>query len=255
VQALLLGMAGLLPQQRNSKPTSNQGAVEYINDIEHAWNTIKTKTSKVSMTKNDWTYAGTRPANFPERRLAAMATILSESSSYGIFRHVLCVFQKLIPTNEQDMENHKENAVAIKTIADGIQSLFLDIHDPFWSYHYTIGGKRLRKPQKLLGKERASHIFINVIIPVLLVYARRHNDIRLEKILHLVYRNYKPLPSTSVTKFMEHRVLGQSKRSNKIVNSARRQQGLYQIFKDFCENDNMSCNKCALYLSIIKSQG
>lgn len=252
VQALLLGMAGLLPQQRNLKPTADKETVGYRNDIEHAWNTIKTKTGKVSMTKNDWTYAGTRPANFPERRIAAMTNILAESPSYGIFRHILCVFQKLISAEEQDIKICEENAVAIKTIADGIQSLFLDIHDPFWSYHYTIGGKRLKKPQKLLGKERTSHIFINVIIPVLLVYARRHSDIKLEKILHLVYRNYKSLPSTSVTKFMEHRVLGQSKRSSNIVNSARRQQGLYQIFKDFCENDNISCNKCALYLSMVK---
>ena len=96
------------------------------------------------------------------------------------------------------------------------------------------------------------NFFINVIIPILLVYARRHNDIKLEKILHLAYRNYKPLSVTSVTKFMENRILGQSKASKKIVNSARRQQGLYQIFKDFCENDNVSCNKCALYLSMVK---
>jgi len=51
---------------------------------------------------------------------------------------------------------------------------------------------------------------------------------------------------------MGNRIFGQEKISLKIVNSVRRQQGLYQIYKDFCENDNLSCNKCALYLSMVK---
>ena len=75
---------------------------------------------------------------------------------------------------------------------------------------------------------------------------------KLEKILHLVYRNHYPLPATSVTKFMGNRIFGQEKVSGKVVNSVRRQQGLYQIYKDFCENNNLSCNKCALYLSMVK---
>ena len=251
-QALLLGMAGLLPQQGNSMTTHDSEAANYINNIEHAWNAIQTKIDKAPMAKTEWTYAGMRPANFPERRIAAMANILSECPSYGIFRHILSAFEKLFPANKQEIEDYREDNKTVEMLIENIQSLFLDIQDSFWSYHYTFDGKKLGKPQKLLGKERISNIFINVIIPILLVYARRHNDIKLEKILHLAYRNYKPLSVTSVTKFMENRILGQSKASKKIVNSARRQQGLYQLFKDFCENDNVSCNKCALYLSITK---
>ncbi len=204
------------------------------------------------MTRNDWNYAGIRPANFPERRIASIANILAECSSYGIFRHILRVFEKLVPASERGGEGYKEEQKIIKSLIEDIQSIFLNVQDPYWSYHYTLGGKRLKKPLKLLGKERASTIFINVIIPIFLVYARRHNDMKLEKILHLVYRNYIPLPATSVTKFMGNRIFGQEKISQKIVNSVRRQQGLYQIYKDFCENDNMSCNKCALYLSMVK---
>ena len=146
----------------------------------------------------------------------------------------------------------KKNKKIIKSLIEDIQSIFLNVQDAYWSYHYTLGGKRRKKPLKLLGKERTSTIFINVIIPIFLVYARRHNDMKLEKILHLVYRNHYPLTATSVTKFMGSRIFGQGKASKKIVNSVRRQQGLYQIYKDFCENDNLSCNKCALYLSMVK---
>ncbi|MDQ1274330.1 MAG: hypothetical protein QG591_2960 [Planctomycetota bacterium] len=245
MQSLLLGMAGLLPQQRNLKPPSDNETAAYIHDIERAWDAVQKKIDRASMTKDDWIYAGSRPANFPERRIAAIANILSECSSHSIFQHILSVFEKV--------ENYHDEHRIIKTLIDNIQSLFLDIYDPYWSHHYVLCGKKITKPLQLIGKERTSHIFINVMIPILLVYARKHNNFKMEKILHLVYKKYKPLPATSVTEFMSNRILGQLKTSGKIVNTARRQQGLYQIFKDFCENDNMSCNKCALYLSMAKS--
>lgn len=245
MQALLLGTAGLLPQQRNEKLTYDQETAEYVNDVEHAWNEIQKKVNRAYLTKNDWSYAGIRPANFPERRIAAIANILSECSSLSIFRYLLTVFEKV--------EGYKEEHKITKMFREDIQSLFLNSYDPYWSYHYTWYGKKLTKPVKLLGKERASNIFINVIIPILLIYARKHNNTKMEKVLHLTYRNYSPLPDTSVTKFMGNRIFGQLNVSKKIINSVRRQQGLYQIFKDFCESDNISCNKCALYLSMVES--
>ncbi len=242
-QSLLLGIAGLLPHQRNSEKSYNDETTKYINDLEDAWKVIQAKINKTSMIKDDWSYAKIRPANFPERRIAAIANILSECAPNGIFHRILWIFQ----TKEDYTREH------INTLINTTQSLFLNIHDLYWSYHYTIGGIRLKNPQKLLGKERTSNIFINVIIPILLIYARKHNDVRLEKVLHLLYRNYPPLPMTSTLRFMENRIFGQSKVSKKIINSIRRQQGLYQIFKDFCENDNISCNKCVLYLSMVES--
>jgi len=244
MQSLLLGIAGLLPQQRNLKPTYDKETVEYIKELEQAWNEIQKKISRVPMTKNDWNYAGIRPANFPERRIAAIANILSECSSHSIFQHILYVFEKV--------ENYQEDDKIIKTLIKEIQSLFLTIYDSYWSDHYILCGKKLTKPLKLLGEERTSNIFVNVIIPILLIYARKHDNTKMERILHLVYRNYSPLPGTSVTKFMSHRIFGQPNASKNIINSVRRQQGLYQIFKDFCENDNISCNKCALYLSMVE---
>lgn len=245
IQSLLLGMSGLLPHQRDLKisNTCDNETSQYINDIESLWNGIKPKLNESPLTRNEWTYSGIRPANFPERRIAAIAHILSQCTHQGIFQRIIGIFHAIKDTNNEH--------TTVVALMDDIQSLFLNIHDPYWSYHYTLGGKRLKKPQKLFGKERTANIFINVIIPVLLVYARRHNDLTLEKTLHLLYRSHLPLPATSVITFMENRILGQSKAPNKIINTIRRQQGLYQLFKDFCENDNVSCNKCALYLSMV----
>ncbi len=248
MQSLLLGAAGLLPYRGDLEINNDDETTVYIKNIDCAWDAIKSKISKAPMSKDDWNYAGVRPANFPERRIVAISNIISESSPDGLFRRILSVLERLISADEQGGGEHN----VIKSLVGDIQSLFLDVEDSYWSHHYTLGGKRIGKPQRLLGKERTSNIFINVIIPVFLVYARRHNDIKLEKMLHLACRNHASLPDSSVTKFMGNRIFGQEKVSRKIVNSARRQQGLYQIFKDFCENDNVSCNKCALYLSMVE---
>ncbi|MFO0792787.1 MAG: DUF2851 family protein [Candidatus Brocadiaceae bacterium] len=245
LQSLLLGMAGLLPRQQGTKKNYDSETTLYINTMENIWNTLRSKLDQIPMTRDNWVYGGIRPANYPERRIAAIANILVNCAPEGIFHRILCAFQRPV--------DFKEDMSLIHGIIHTIHSIFLDIHDPYWSYHYTLGGKRLERPMKLLGEERTSTIFINVIISVMFVYARRHNDVHLEKLLHLVYRNYAPLPATSVIKFMSNRMLGQLNASRRIINSVRRQQGLYQLFKDFCENDNVSCNKCALYLAMVKN--
>lgn len=247
IQALLLGAAGLLTGQDDVKRAYDDETVAYLKTIGDIWNSMRLKTGITAMARDDWRYAGIRPANYPERRIAAISCILPACMPQGIFQRILTIFQMPADTSVRKVED----AAITRTITQGIQSLFLDTHDPYWSYRYVPGGKKFAKPQKLLGKERVSAIFINVIIPLLLVYARKHHNINLEKTLHLIYRNYTPLSETSVTRFMNNRIGGESGMPKKMVNSVRRQQGLYQLFKDFCENDNLSCNKCALYLAVV----
>jgi len=47
---------------------------------------------------------------------------------------------------------------------------------------------------------------------------------------------------------MTKRVLPE--RMSGIVSSARRQQGLHQIFHDFCRRRDISCDKCGVYKAI-----
>ena len=107
---------------------------------------------------------------------------------------------------------------------------------------YSAKGKRI--------KEQSSVIFINIIIPVLLAYARKMNDAVLEKRLFKAYKMHSRLSPNNITRFMNYRILGKDKQRKNVVNTARRQQGLLQIFKDFCESDDIACKRCVLLLSI-----
>ncbi len=102
----------------------------------------------------------------------------------------------------------------------------------------------------MIGKERATVIFINIIIPVLLAYARKRDDSGLEEKLFKAYKLHSELSPNNITRFMNYRILGKGTQDCGVVNTARRQQGLLQIFKDFCESDDIACERCVLLRSI-----
>ena len=102
----------------------------------------------------------------------------------------------------------------------------------------------------MIGKERATVIFINIVIPVFLVYARKREDSELEGKLFRAFKLHSKLSPNNITRFMGYRILGKDSQEGSVVNSARRQQGLLQVFKDFCESDDIACEKCVLLQTI-----
>ncbi len=243
IQALLFGMSGLLPSQRlKYKSVKDKHTLKYIADIEQRWSEIRNDIQCKPMDGESWSFKYSRPGNYPTRRIAAISRLLSENYETGIFRMLITSFEMT--------DNIKSDIDQIKTNIKNTESLFLELYDSHWSHYYTFGGRRLRKRERLIGKERASVILINIIIPVLLVFARKKEDTELEEKLFKVYKQHSKLSPNNITRFMGYRILGKDSQEGSVVNSARRQQGLLQIFKDFCESDDIACEKCVLLRSI-----
>ncbi len=239
IQALLFGMSGLLPSQR-SKYTSvkDEQTIGYIDEIERLWLELKNDIKGKPMDGEAWSFKYSRPGNYPTRRIAAISRLLAENYETGIFRVILTSFEKV--------DKNKSDTDQIKTIIKNTLSIFIELYDNQWSHYYTFGGKRLKTKGRLIGKERATVIFINIIIPVLLAYARKRGDSQLEGRLFKAFKQHSRLSPNNVTRFMGYRILGRDSQKCSVVNSARRQQGLLQIFKDFCESDDIACEKCVL---------
>ncbi|MFQ5963955.1 MAG: DUF2851 family protein [Candidatus Scalinduaceae bacterium] len=242
IQALLFGMAGLLPNQLSSYKNMDKHSLKYVKEIEGLWSTIKDNIKNKPINGELWCFKYTRPGNFPTRRIAAISSLLAENFEEGIFRIILKSFER-VDGNANEVEQ-------TKIIIKNIETVFMKLYDEYWSYYYTFGGKRLKNRERLIGRERENIIFINIIIPVLLAYARKRDDSILEDRLFKVYRQHPKLSPNNVTRFMSCRIFGQDIRKRKVINNARRQQGLLQIFKDFCESDDIACKRCALLLSI-----
>ena len=243
LQALLFGMSGLLPSQRSGyKSVKDKHTIEYIAEIERIWSEIRCDTKQKPMDGELWSFKYSRPGNYPTRRIAAISRLLAENYETGVFRVIVNSFEKT--------DKNKSDIDQIKNIIKITESIFLELYDDHWSHYYTFGGRRSDKKGRLIGKERAAVIFINIVIPVILAYARKREDPELEVKLFKAYKRHLKLSPNNITRFMNYRILGKDLQKENVINSARRQQGLLQIFKDFCESDDIACERCVLLQTI-----
>lgn len=117
--------------------------------------------ASLRMHKSVWTHKGTRPANFPEKRIRGISSLLSETISKGIVNFFL---ERIL--SEVNNTNPKN---AIKRIMnfEGI------------------------------GLSRKEEMFFNIIFPFMLVYS---NENKIHQFLFFLLENYPPLKENKLIK-------------------------------------------------------
>jgi hypothetical protein len=92
----------------------------------------------------------------------------------------------------------------------------------------------------ILGANRKDVIMINVILPLAILYARNMSFENFENAAMQVYKQYYRLPENFITKGFKQYMTRQQ--SNQINRKAIYQQGLLEIYYDFCIHHN--CENC-----------
>lgn len=138
VEALLLGMSGLLEEQFQDK---------YILDLQNEFEYFKTKYQLTPLKRELFKFSRLRPANFPNVRLAQLALLVH--SKPGLF------------TNPQNSTSYNELMSLLKTEPQG-----------YWKEHYKIDGEKIAK-QIRLGDASAENIIINTFAPFFFFYSKK----------------------------------------------------------------------------------
>ncbi|MFP4056899.1 MAG: DUF2851 family protein [Candidatus Brocadiia bacterium] len=235
VEALLFGMAGLLPPDLSDHPDPEAGA--RVRDLRGLWDSLGGDLGDETLDPAQWSFDGTRPVNFPTRRLGALAALTARHLATGPAR---ALRQALGPA---------AGRLAPRELARRRAQLlefFRSLSHPFWNARTRFGARPMRRPARLVGADRAHTIIVNAILPILLYQARRDGERPFEELLHQLYVSYPKLPSTSITRFMALRLFGREERGVELLRSARRQQGLYQLYTDFCDSERPTCDRCPL---------
>ena len=196
LQALLLGMAGLLPSQRYIKDGIEGERLEEI------WKSLGIKERMEGM---EWRFFRVRPENFPTRRIIALSYLLHKYrgrllEDLGQLINWTCSYREL------------EKALIVTT-------------DGYWANHCDFGMEISWNPT-LIGRGRAREIVVNILLPFFFTMGME------EKMLRL-YRSYPRLMENRITKYMEKKIFGGH--NPKLVNSALHQQGLIHLYKTFCD--------------------
>lgn len=204
--ALIFGLSGLLPGT-TLEPFAPD-VREWIKPQWSHWWKVRSRYDYAIVPRTQWNLAGLRPWNRPERRLAALGELVPR----------LRPLQACIAAR---------NPTAFAEILEGIS-------EPFWDHHTTFTANALPKRHHLLGSQRINDLLTNIFWP--LVYLA---DTRAA--VH-GWQQMESAPN-SVSELARQRVLGE------IVSTAQLhetlvQQGLLQIYKDYCLTDASACAKC-----------
>lgn len=221
LQALFFGASGLLPQV--PQKGYDRESTRYLQELRELWEGMFERFQTRVMESQGWSSLQVRPANLPSRRIAGMSHFLAKYSNKNIFSF----FKKAI--------------VNQGALLECLTKIFNPEGEDYWNYRYTWGGRRKKRPVRLIGKERVVITLINALIPAMLAYARKKKDRGLEEILYRIYTSQPSSGDDRITKFVIHHLFGRKK-----INSARHQQALYQIFNDYCGNEKVGCTHCNL---------
>lgn len=161
----------------------------------------------------DWKSFRIRPVNHPAMRMIQIAPIIYKSLDDSIMQHLLKLF------------SFPENSFSIRSFMKKLYG--------FFSYEDSA----VTHP---IGKARIDTIFINIVLPLIMLYAKKMNYLKLERTALSIYLKYKGLPENHIITYMKTYM--DSAQKKKINSHAYIQQALIQLFYDFCQS--YSCKGC-----------
>ena len=239
VESLLLGGAGFLDGVEVD--VTDVETVEYMATLNHFWHKGPSREIS-SLSPSIWQHRQTRPTNRPIRRLAGVSGFLALWLHEGLCRAMMTCVESVPGGRSSDTQ--------LRHLVKELRALFESDADGYWAGRTGFGPKRLSRPSRLIGQARSIQVIVNVVIPVLLALARRAAENRVARRLHNVYSSLRPVANNSIVRYMKSRVFGDLEGGSRVVCSLRRQQGLLQVFHDFCESDSMTCDDCGLLAAI-----
>ena len=184
----------------------------YLRDLWTQWWPHRTDYERLTVPAQLWNLRGVRPANHPQRRVAALAQIV---------RH-WPVLETLART---------ANLAALR-------HFFGQLAHPYWDGHYTLASKRLAGRTALVGETRITDLLLNVIFP---------RAVMETPALWEAYRELPAADSNQRIKLAAQRLLaGKSAIVRELGKRAMLQQGLLQLYEDFCLACDADCARCAL---------
>lgn len=207
-EALLFGLAGFLeaPDLSVFEPQTRT----YLRELWEQWWAQRAEMERLVLPRETWRLSGARPLNHPQRRLGALAVIARE---WPRLLHSL---------------GATEPAPAVRDFLHGL-------HHSYWNHHYTLTSDAAPREMALVGESRIAEILANVVFPFRLAEGKE------------VWPDYQLLPARLTNRRLETasaRLFGDDPRRATFVRTVAQQQGLLQIYEDFCLQDNSDCAHC-----------
>jgi hypothetical protein len=197
---------GLSGFLEQSLATSQQDD-RYLNLLWTRWWKMRSELHDLMLRGELWRLGGSRPNNHPHRRLGALAQIAGGWSD----------FRKLT------------------TDLDAAVAWFQKLSHPFWDFHYSLQSAAAPRRISLIGGSRVKDIVANVLFPLLMISGNAD---------WTAFKAIRAELGNTLLEIVCLRLFGDALRGQEHAHFLYQQQGLLQIFEDFCLNDRSDCRAC-----------
>jgi len=213
--SVLLGIAGLLPSKSRGWDTDTRAFVRSLWDN---WWKQRSNREHVIMPPGTWRMAGLRPHNSPVRRMAAAAALFAGGTD------IEAELLEIATTNPESW--FRKARILFETTA----------RMEYWQRRLSFSGQRRSRDTALVGAGRIATILSNVVVPFFAAVG-----VTVTPVLEL-------LPGEEDNNLIRQTAYALFGRDHNpaMYHSGLKQQGLLQVFHDFCMKSKSGCRDCAL---------
>ncbi len=211
-EALLFGVSGFMESVRY-EDTQPETRV-YLRGLWSEWWKVRdTYLSWLDEAQRPkWVIAGARPGNHPQRRMGALSAMLRA------WKRVMAPLQSASAWSRAAFTN-----------------VLLELEHDYWSTHYTLLAAPSAKPIAMIGETRIQEMLANICYPLLVP---DNADL---------WGEFKQLPALLDNQKVRRaalRLFGETPLNAKFQKRLFHQQGLLQIYEDYCLEDDSACAEC-----------
>lgn len=211
-ESLLFGVSGFLESVRYEDTQPDTRA--YLRELWSEWWKQREQYTNwlTEVHQPVWRIGGARPGNHPQRRLGALCAMLGKWK--GVY-----AFLKDAKTWSRE----------------GFSEALMELAHDYWSGHYTLLANPATKPLALVGGTRAQEILANVCYPLLVPENGK------------LWADYLELPAMLDNQKVRRaalRLFGEHPEAGSYQKRLYHQQGLLQIYEDYCLEDDSACSEC-----------
>ena len=243
IQAILFGVAGLLPKVEIEEDVNSVDdyTSEYIACLKDLWSTADESYKSQQMQVEQWKFFRLRPSNFPTRRIAGISHILTKCKDGSLMLRFLPLIEETVAHTKKPALEQSEG---IKQLYKKLWSVMMPKASGYWAEHSTFGSKPHKKTVYLIGKERASDILVNIVLPVAYLWAERVQSRQLMEAVQLLYDKHPKLQDNFITNQVIQQLFPEKRAARSVINTAKRQQGMIYLYKMFCSS--RICDMCPI---------
>ena len=232
IQAILFGVAGLLPSQREKPFPSEVTEDPNITALEALWRGSEYAELPPRMTEARWRFTG-RPFNAPTRRIAAISQLIHRSEG-SLMMYFLPTCEKAATADTRKL---------LRSIEKELTDLLMVEPVGYWKKHANFGTGGTQTAG-LIGKARAIDIIVNKILPVAYVWAIEADSQKLQEGILRLYSVGSKSTGNQIIRKIDKQIFTETQQMRLLKPTAKIEQGIIRLHKNYCAD--WLCDLCPI---------